>query len=841
MLLIFSSSFLCASATAINHDYDSLQNIFYKLSLNGLTKLPRERVYLHLDNSSYYRDDKIWFKAYIVTDNPFQRAALSGTLYVELLNPGGKIVDRQILKIVDGQCHGQLSIGQLPFYSGFYEIRAYTRYMLETDKESLYSRVIPVFDNHPVRNHDDRPTMLGYGKGGYEYLRPTPYKNKTINMKMYPEGGHLVTGIKSRIACEVTDKNGQSLNISGKIIDKTTNEVKSIFETTHNGRAIFDFVPDSHEYIAELEKDGKTYSFNLPQAEPTGVVMTIDNTSCQDSLLLNISRNNLFPSDMLGLAVTSRNSLYGSYIIDFSYGDEFNFKIDKQKLPIGVINLTLFDSDGKEIAERMIFNNRPEKLIEIKLLSVPPVLTPFQPIELTFSTKNPNGSPSKIPFSLSVADADGYITPNSNILSELLLSSEVKGYIDNPSYYFLENNLERQKELDCLMMIQGWKKYSWEDIITAYDPKTTPFPESDIEVRGKIVSFVRSKPIPDATVSVMLFNETTDESETPEIDYDIFLTDSLGVFSFATDFEGKRTMVLSVGENGKRKDHRILLDRSISPEPRRYNIAELIINFENDDVHPSIIDDRMQIFANDSDDITTNDKSIVLNEVVVNARKNSKARDINRSRSNSIAFYDIAEELNAANDKDIVIGQSLNDLLMTMNPNFTKKFSPTGETLLYKGKEPLYVIDYEPNYGSELDSLKPRHLYLESIKSIYLSEDPATMLRYASSKYNMFTIDRRYGCAVLIETDPNRPAPPKNGTRRTVLKGYSHVEDFYSPDYSYEPTENDYRRTIYWNPNVLPDETGVAKIKFYNNASCNNLIITAETITPDGTIGIYLP
>ena len=108
--------------------------------------LPQEKVYLHFDNTSYYQGDPIWFQCYVVTSEFNQPTAWSKTLYVELLNPGGEIVSRQILPIRNGRCQGNFTLTQLPFYSGFYEVRAYTKYMLNFGEETIFSRIFPVFD-----------------------------------------------------------------------------------------------------------------------------------------------------------------------------------------------------------------------------------------------------------------------------------------------------------------------------------------------------------------------------------------------------------------------------------------------------------------------------------------------------------------------------------------------------------------------------------------------------------------------------------------------------------------------------------------------------------------------
>lgn len=143
--------------------------------------------------------------------------------------------------------------------------------------------------------------------------------------------------------------------------------------------------------------------------------------------------------------------------------------------------------------------------------------------------------------------------------------------------------------------------------------------------------------------------------------------------------------------------------------------------------------------------------------------------------------------------------------------------------------------------ATQMDMTKYKTLRLEAIKSIYISEDFSTMLRYADPRISPMEIDKLYGCAVLIETYPEGqiPADAGKGVRKTWLEGYSQVKEFYSPDYSILPPETDYRRTLYWNPYVSPDQEGKANIRFYNNSRCKKFRISAETVTPEGMIGIY--
>ena len=83
ILLAATLMMLPAISASDNHSFDT--NIC----------LPQEKVYLHFDNTSYYHGDKIWFKAYVVLAPTHGMTPLSQTLHVELLNSGGKVIEKK--------------------------------------------------------------------------------------------------------------------------------------------------------------------------------------------------------------------------------------------------------------------------------------------------------------------------------------------------------------------------------------------------------------------------------------------------------------------------------------------------------------------------------------------------------------------------------------------------------------------------------------------------------------------------------------------------------------------------------------------------------------------------
>lgn len=665
--------------------------------------LPQEKVALHLDNTSYYQGDDIWFQCYVVASGLNRPTGWSKTLYVELLNPGGEIVSKQILPVRNGRCHGHFALTQLPFYSGFYEVRAYTKYMLNFDEASVFSRIIPVFDKPEVPgNYVEKEISPRAGK--YPQERKRPRKEKKLNLRFYPEGGYLVKNVPVRVAFEATDAYGNPVDVS--------------------------------------------------------------------------------------VAVRSDKAAY----------------------------------------------------------------QPYDSIRLDVEVRDAEGRPVQAPLSVSVRDGWQEVENRHSLLTDLLLMSDIKGYVHRPAWYFESGDLVHRRALDELLMVQGWRRYDWESMagVRPFDLKYLP--EQGIELHGTVVSMVRSKPRAGVEVSSFLSSPGEDPEVGRQQSFGLFTTDSLGRFSFVSQIEWKWNLILAVTEKGKKKDYRIVLDRVFAPAPRMYPLAEMQVRVpgEEQKVGPSAdepadtvqVEEDYNLFLQAYEDslrrLGIDEKIHHLDEVEVKARKRDKASDVYQARTKSIAYYDVASEMDDIQDRNGFVGDDIHELMRNMNPDFYTQFSPSGEEyLFYKGRLALFVINYERTRHEEMDFNKYRSLTLESIKSICISEDLGTMCRYADPRFTPMNIDKLYGCVVLIETKPEGEIPAKGakGVRKTWLEGYSKVKEFYSPDYRVLPREEDYRRTLYWQPELMTDEQGCATVRFFNNSRCRCPRVTVNVLDSDGRIG----
>ncbi len=866
--LLFITSIIAISAYA--QQADSLAELLMNRAImvrNFGRSLPQEKVYMHLDNTSYYQGDKIWFQCYVVTADKNKPTDLSKTLYVELLNPEGIVIEKHTLPIVDGRCHGDFSLVHLPFHSGFYEVRAYTRYMINFGDETIFSRVFPVFDlPEVVGNYTERKMMrMNSIAAEYKIKRTIEKKEKSVNVKFYPEGGNLVAGLPSRVAFEATNSNGTPINVVGKIVSATGTELTT-FKVNHEGRGSFIYSPTVGDK-AEVQYGNRTFSFDLPEAKSEGVVMNVDNTSSQDSVLVSLHKSPNLNLPLVGAATVSAGKLYNFVMLDTTQPMPIKFSIPKSELSSGVSQIVLADPTGAIICDRLIFTNTGE-VANINVQSNKPSYAPYEDVQLNFQVTDNEGKPVTTSLSVAVRDGDNCLEAHNNILTDLLLMSEIKGYVHRPDYYFESDDEAHRIALDELLMVQGWRRYNW-NIWAGVDPfKLRYTPEQGISVTGTVLNYTSDKPVSNIYLSSMLSlrddpaatdgDENTKPSDNTHIG--IVNVGEDGRFEFTASVNGKWNLVLGVtNDKNKAKSSRILIDRAFSPAPKNYKVSDMQISSDSlpkpeTDI-PQIVadtasDNGLINFTEEEAQKLLSERTHQIKEVTVQADDESQEKKIYNARANAMRYYDIESELSNFEDS----GETINDiyqLLTALDDNFyiersENAIAPTSVTdseykhswfLTYKTKEPLFIINYQQDHGDIpwWDAIE-----LLAIKSIYISEDEETIMKWADPhKISQLEATRRYSAVVFIEMHPlgKVPAKPRRGVRKTWIDGYSTPVEFYSPDYSLLPKDEDYRRTLYWNPNVKTDGDGKATVEFYNNSSCKNIDISAETLTKEGGLG----
>lgn len=424
----------------------------------------QEKIYMHIDNQSYYVGDTLWWKAYVVSADDLKPTDISRILYVELLTPDGYLTERQQVYLGgDGTAYGQFELKD-SLYSGYYELRAYTKWNLNfnvterkhdsTNKyifynkqfekdyfrqfEGLYSRVIPIYE---------KPEKAGDFGDKRMVPRPTQrmYVDKPeLKVSFYPEGGRLIEGIRSRVAFEIKDMDGLAVDAEGLM------ENDSVIRPVHQGRGFFYYTPDKHNRDIDFRFLTKKYSFKLPKADKQGCVMEYD----VDNECMKIDGN--VPLGALSVSCRGKVSHFERMEKDVQQTVLYLRRLD---LPTGINDIVVYDTLAQPLASRLVFINKNDigRILDVDL---PQKASRYDSLSLQIRN-NDFFSTALKRVSVSVRDVtnDDASFDNGNIMTDMLLSGDLKGFVAYPAYYFASDDREHRHKLDLLMMVQGWRKY----------------------------------------------------------------------------------------------------------------------------------------------------------------------------------------------------------------------------------------------------------------------------------------------------------------------------------------------------------------------------------------------
>lgn len=519
---------------------DSIFATYFARSQAYADAYPREKAYLHLDNTSYYIGDTIWYKAYVVTAEQNQPSPISTPLYVELLDQLGNTSERQIIQLRDGEGEGQFILTKALF-SGFYEIRAYTKWMLAFSEKQYFSRTIPVYRKRRSEVDENR-SIITYRMDESMKQRPRS-KEKDFMIRFFPEGGQLVEGVPSVVAFEATSKEEGTVGISGTVYGPDDVELAQ-FTTLHDGMGCFTYTPTDKQAKAVVTYQDKKYSFQLPKALPQGYVLNV--TSKEKALVIKVLRNSTSLKDTLALFISHQGRPLMYQTLDFKDQTVYHLPLSTQGLPGGVIQLSLMNSNGATLCERFCYV-MPSPSLQLTATSTNALYYPFEPIEYHISMKNHTGQPIQGHFSVAVRDAlkSDFQRFDQTIYTDLLLTSDLKGYIHQPGYYFANNSPRRRVALDILLMIHGWRKYDISQAISATPETPIYLPETRLTLHGQVTSFLRNKEQKEISVSVIARRDTISAAGTT-------VTDSLGFFQIPMDaFNGSMSAAIQTRRKGK--------------------------------------------------------------------------------------------------------------------------------------------------------------------------------------------------------------------------------------------------------------------------------------------------
>lgn len=837
---------------------------------------PQEKVYLEFDNTAYFQGEVIWFKAFVTHATTLKRAP-SKVLYVDLLAPTGQVVEKKKLKVIAGQADGAFLLwdagtaqtrekyGIMEYPSGFYEIRAYTQNMLDFSQSAIFSRVVPVytkprrvgdFNSSEVILDDDNPLT-------YDIRKDADEDDNKVNVSFFPEGGDLVSGLPCNVAFKATDKDGYELE--GALVYGDGGDTAY---TLHDGMGMFSIVPKGAETVLFVTQDGKKTRFSLPKALKSGYSMTT--LARSDSLLkVSISCTPDLEGEPAALTVTCRGDVV--YFREIDDKDSSRLDIDCSSWPIGVCRMTLYNQNGRILSSRSIFhNNAMFKSPSIWVTTDSLSREPFSKEVVKFKLTDKDGNPIRDRFCVSVRDVSDYGNGlTENLQTNLLLSSDLKGYIHDPAWYLAENDALHRDALNLLTLVQGWERYEWKYMTGQTYFRERHRIEDSLTMNGWILSYVKREPVEGVEVLASV-QPLYDKTKFETFQYD---TDSTGYYGFdLADFYGKAKMTVNlmrVKRNGKSKHEkrtRIRFERSDKPAPKPYLKQEIDLTRNKPvAVEPDFTDDGLPL-------VIREDLGVVLEDVDIT----EKRQFVDYDTFTSFNVEEDAEmELDLGEYTTDVEGYFLergirflwkedlgNVMELESNDQEVEQNGGWGTWIwdVQKNRDlNIYPYFYVHNNEKELHYKpfdRPLQIDMIDVKSIIVFDKPMTRREIVqftplATDYHSKHLDvdwftenetdwQRY-YLVDIQIKDDRELLFYNeirdlGRRSTTIDGFSKPVEYYSPQYPEGPVygDVDLRRTVFWDANVITDDEGNARVEFYNNSFSRRFTISGAGITASG-------
>jgi len=795
ILLLFGLDAFCQvdNAGTIKGVISKLQSFYSENTL--------EKVYLHLDRPWYYAGDTLYFKGYVTFGEQHEPSKQSEVLYVDLIDPENKLQHSIKLQLNNGLAWGDFTLPD-SLRKGNYRIRAYTKLMQHVNGAIQFEQVIPVESANIAKT-------------------AKPFQNKAKpDIQFFPEGGDMIFGVTSKIAFKAIDGNGMGLDVKGSIIDNKGDTITS-FNSSHLGMGFFFIHPEEGKtYKANVVyADGSQASFDLPPPVTNGIALKVYNDD-PDKITVGVRTNKAFFDRNKGQSFyIMMNS--GVNVADGAIklnNPSMDIDVHKKGFRTGVVQLTLFSATGEPLSERLAFIRRPD-LLKLDVSSNKTSYNDYEKVSLNLSAKTASDSLVSGHFSVSVID-ESKVPVNENnentILTWLLLSSDLKGYIEQPNYYFTNVNKQTTADLDILMLTQGYSRFTWKQLLEKGYPQVNYQAEKGLDIKG-IITATQGKSA--AGIKIDLANLEGG----PMIKG---VTDSTGAFDFKYLCFNDSTRFLLKAVSDKTRKRLSIKYLAEVPEPVTEGHWPHLQQHAGQFLTLASLQDSASL-ANYFGKYSPG-KGVLLKEVKISESKADEYK--------TIPYTGDADQVVSFENStsDGLLSDKLNGILLGVifipNQSFPNIKVPylTVAQRLYGIRPMLIMVD-----GIKLPPLT-------SIDEIPFN-DVQKVEVYRSASAGAF--GALGGAGVISITTYKGPRPINHMQASDIMQitvhGFYKAREFYSPKYesTYNLNRSDKRSTIYWNPEIVSDKNGNASFEYFNAGGQGTYRVVIEGIDEKGNIG----
>lgn len=856
-----------------------------------LTTYPQEKIHLHIDRSAYYPGDSIRFRAYMVHSTFHTPIHYSRYIYAELVNPFDEVVSTAKIRDTDTTTMaGYLALNdELP--AGKYLLRAYTAYMASDSLRHFFSRSITIvapaweafdvqaqtplgqskstlslhlwdsFSSSPIqiggatvtlsngatagvpivqnriqpafrsRELNDNRSMLlevtDVNNDRYRKYMPLATDRADFAVTYYPEGGYLLEGVACRVGFRAKSQTGHDKDVTVEVLDDSGNVVVKA-STVYAGFGSFIFTPEAGRTYRVRSQDrfGTEKETALPAALTDRVGIQVETTDSTYIVNLQVA----VQADQSDITLLAHVRGAVLYFAPWQEGRK-RYIFDKRLFPSGVVQFLLLDGQSNPLAERLVFSNREDEMGMAQLSLNKDIFEKRDKVEAILSLQSRSGDPLSGDFSVAVTDkATGMTDTAHSILATLLLSSELRGTIENPSFYLRDDQLSKEA-LDLLLLVQGWRRYDLPAVLKGNIAIPKRNPEQFMQITGKVKS-----------VSVFDWGK----------DYAVRIRGTNNEYRNDVRTDNKRTFVFDSLEYADGAGFHIsaIKKGEYFPDGDRYIQLNQIeeVSVDND-----VLQDPLYEYIGIPDSlldtvplVTRRGRDFLIKPVQVHAPYwgSTEYMQFTLREVGRLPYHDMTgllKHMGLRISAGAPLGpDSMPDDFIYSNKDRVALFvngepMPYHSNVLYELKlSDLEEIVFLPFVtATTLNRLAGLPMGkrdgLRSLFDLYSKEEGMPALHIVTRE----GFDTRNFGARFIRRFSNY-AP-----RSTVFPvGYQPPIEFYQPIYDTperkEDPAPDQRETVYWNPALKPDENGVAQFSFYTTDEPGTYSIIVEGISDKG-------
>ena len=734
-------------------------------SQEGTMPESRELVYLQTDKGIYETGEDLWFKTYTLDAQSLALSDRSKTLFVEMLNAKDSIVWQEKYPILSGIAEGHVYVDK-DLKEGDYRIHAYTRFSFLNDTlRPVYPKKIRVVKSIAYKGTNT----------------PQEKDQPVARFSFFPEGGYLIDGIPTKVAFKALDEKGMPAKVKGVLLENGKDIAK--LESVHDGMGFVFMLPRKGASYKAVLSDGREFPF----AEVVSSGLSVHLRKQTDEYLEFLLSQ---PKGAAAQAIKLEGKMRGGLCCTATgtLSERLKIRIPLKEFPMqGIAEFTLYNADGQPMAERLVYIH-PERKLHIELNTDSARYFTRGKGKLNVKVTDEAGNPVQAHLGLSIFDRayQNELNPE-NMLSYCYLSTEIKGNIHNPAYYFDSNNKDRQAALDLLLLTQGWRRYVWEKADTAMLADCFL---SD-EIRGKqIIGKKKQKELANGGQLIQVSGPSTKSQ--------FIIVDSLGRFTVSTDqmiaLRGGYVYLKPMLDKDEYKPSIVAEESFYKADSLRKSCQSFFAC-----MNPSLVVSDLALDY----PVISQDSSILLSEITVTGKKGRIFRDKMMGRLDSLAQISIGVSWVCGCKSDC--GTFLNDYKGYSHHPIGCPGAPPKKRVPPVIGETYALIKYEPvgKKGGWNDGW------------IITAMDHVT---YQGEEFTEEELLRM------------------NNLWR--VKGYYGTREFYQPDeLDVQSPLPDARNVLLWKPDIITDEKGEAEVEFFCSDINTNFMGVIEGTDGLGNLG----